>query len=635
MRHGKQSMISCLVHRCRIGLIFLLAPAHVTWGVPTITAVPLPPGATSNDVRCISGNGAVVAGHAGPLSPNYLYLWSSPSIPVVLTKPANWFYYQPDALNHDGTAMTGYGTLGNPIVSRAYRWTQTLGFQELGTLGGDKSWGYAISADGQTVVGHTWTNGINPNLAFTWTPGGGMQAVPLAPGMTNGFGYGMNASGTAIVGKAYTNAGEVVFRWTQAGGTENLGPGTGNTWAAGFKVSADGTRVAMNYGQSCMDAYMYVTGQGLLPAGPIPGFVRTTPRGITPDGVAMVADQQLQCALSGPTDRASVWTQSRGMVEMMSYLTQEGINLSGWVLNSVAGVSNDGTTIAGTGTFGGQQRGWVVRGIRPICGPWIATEPVSLQACVGLSAGFTVEAYAPTVPGHVTFQWYKRVYQPDGEPNDIPMTNGPSGTGSTRAGVSTTSFTISGIGSPDAGTYFCRVYAGCSQADTRLVTLSVVNQGPSITSSPGSLTRCTLKTAVFSASASPAAAGPFTVEWTKAGNLVNLSDPRFSVVNGPNGLSSTLTITNLKLSDQTVPGNGYRCAFINACAATITSQAQLTVLPDLDGSGVVDTFDLTQVLGNFGNTVTPYTNGDMNGDGVVNTADMTIVLGLFGTVCAP
>ncbi len=54
---------------------------------------------------------------------------------------------------------------------------------------------------------------------------------------------------------------------------------------------------------------------------------------------------------------------------------------------------------------------------------------------------------------------------------------------------------------------------------------------------------------------------------------------------------------------------------------------------DFNGDGVVNTADLTVVLGNFGHTVTPGTNGDLNNDGVVNTLDLTIILGAFGTSC--
>lgn len=54
---------------------------------------------------------------------------------------------------------------------------------------------------------------------------------------------------------------------------------------------------------------------------------------------------------------------------------------------------------------------------------------------------------------------------------------------------------------------------------------------------------------------------------------------------------------------------------------------------DINADGVVNTADLTLLLGTFGSNVPPNTGGDVNGDGVVNTADLTILLGVFGQGC--
>ena len=54
---------------------------------------------------------------------------------------------------------------------------------------------------------------------------------------------------------------------------------------------------------------------------------------------------------------------------------------------------------------------------------------------------------------------------------------------------------------------------------------------------------------------------------------------------------------------------------------------------DVSGDGVVNFADLSVVLAQFGQTVTPATGGDVNGDGVVNFADLSVVLSQFGRVC--
>jgi len=57
---------------------------------------------------------------------------------------------------------------------------------------------------------------------------------------------------------------------------------------------------------------------------------------------------------------------------------------------------------------------------------------------------------------------------------------------------------------------------------------------------------------------------------------------------------------------------------------------------DLNHDSVVDTTDLVQFLGLFGDTVTPGAPGDLNNDGLVDTADLVYFLGRFGqsTQCA-
>ncbi len=77
----------------------------------------------------------------------------------------------------------------------------------------------------------------------------------------------------------------------------------------------------------------------------------------------------------------------------------------------------------------------------------------------------------------------------------------------------------------------------------------------------------------------------------------------------------------------------YRCSASNGCGSDTSAPAALSLLPDLNLSGAVDTPDLTIVLGDFGHAVTPYTSGDVTGDGFVSTSDLTALLGSFGSTC--
>lgn len=54
---------------------------------------------------------------------------------------------------------------------------------------------------------------------------------------------------------------------------------------------------------------------------------------------------------------------------------------------------------------------------------------------------------------------------------------------------------------------------------------------------------------------------------------------------------------------------------------------------DINGDDLVNTIDLTRLLGLFGSTLVPGAPGDVNSDGVVNTIDLTQFLSRFGDAC--
>jgi probable HAF family extracellular repeat protein len=124
---------------------------------------------------------------------------------------------------------------------RAFRWENGV-MQDLGTLGGDFSIAYAVSADGAVVVGYA-TNAAGQGRAFRWTASGGMQDLGTLPGYNHSYAYGVSADGAVVVGVAWNAAGQYrAFRWTASGGMQDLGTlGGSESWAYG--ASADGAVV--------------------------------------------------------------------------------------------------------------------------------------------------------------------------------------------------------------------------------------------------------------------------------------------------------------------------------------------------------------------------------------------------------
>jgi probable HAF family extracellular repeat protein len=88
---------------------------------------------------------------------------------------------------------------------RAFRWTASGGMQDLGTLGGNESFAYGVSADGSVVVGYT-DNAVGPR-AFRWTASGGMQDLGTLPFGNWSVAYGVSADGSVVVGGGSKSVG--------------------------------------------------------------------------------------------------------------------------------------------------------------------------------------------------------------------------------------------------------------------------------------------------------------------------------------------------------------------------------------------------------------------------------------------
>jgi len=119
---------------------------------------------------------------------------------------------------------------------RAFRWENDK-MKDLGTLGGDESAAYAVSARGEVVVG--WAcDGSGRKRAFLWTAAGGMQNLGTLGGDESAA-YGISANGDVVVGWAEDhNKRRRAFYW-RGGDMYDLGTLGGDNSEA-YGVSADG-----------------------------------------------------------------------------------------------------------------------------------------------------------------------------------------------------------------------------------------------------------------------------------------------------------------------------------------------------------------------------------------------------------
>jgi len=85
--------------------------------------------------------------------------------------------------NSEAFSVSGDGSVvvGRSIESvgfRAFRWTSSLGMENLGTIGGNNSEANAVSANGEVIVGISRDEDSN-NRAFRWTETDGMENLNL------------------------------------------------------------------------------------------------------------------------------------------------------------------------------------------------------------------------------------------------------------------------------------------------------------------------------------------------------------------------------------------------------------------------------------------------------------------------
>lgn len=254
------------------------------------------------------------------------------------------------AVNADGSAIAGacYGDR-----DFAFRWTARRGMQDIGMLPnamyGASSAG--ISADGRKVTGTSSTESGDFH-AFLWTEGRDMLDLGTLPGGAYSFATAISGDGNSVVGISAASDGEFAFRWTVRRGMQALPSARPAEAAGAFAVNTSGN-VIVGYSGATAAAWR---GDVVQDLGPIPGGSFSVAYAVSGNG---------QVIGGGGDDAAgdfvaSVWTSATGTVAASDYFTAQGIDLTGWQLLVVAGISIDGKTFVGEGVIDGESRAWKV-----------------------------------------------------------------------------------------------------------------------------------------------------------------------------------------------------------------------------------------------------------------------------------
>ncbi len=212
-------------------------------------------------------------------------------------------------------------------------------------------------------------------------------------------------------------------------------------------------------------------------------------------------------------------------------------------------------------------------------------------------------------------------------PND-ELYAGTSGNGIQHSTDHGDTWTTANTGMPNGACFAlalgpdARIYAGGAGGGV-FRSATPVSCAASITQQPQPASSCPGGSASFTITASvpsPAvgSSGAISYQWRRNGApLAGATQP-------------TLTLNPVMQSDDAT----YDCLLTTPCGTVASAAARLRICPgDSNTDGVVNTADLTVLLGSFGQSVAPCADGDQNADGTVNTADLVALLAMFGQAC--
>ncbi len=255
-----------------------------------------------------------------------------------------------------GAAVVGFASIPTRR-DEAFLWTESDGIVGLGFLPGHlSSFAASVSADGSVVTGTSGEFGTDTR-AFRWTESGGMQDLGvLQPGDIS-LGNGISADGSVIVGLSGFDNTVQAFRWTQADGMQGLAPAAGYDAAYARGISGDGSViVGESYHTSLAggEAVRWVDGGVAEGLGTLPGTQFAAPYATSGDGSVIVGEAGV--------DIPFLWTQPAGMRPLVDVFTDAGLDFTGWEIEIVRDISDDGNSIVGWGVNpDGVEEGWIAR----------------------------------------------------------------------------------------------------------------------------------------------------------------------------------------------------------------------------------------------------------------------------------
>ena len=314
------------------------------------------PGYTISSAFDVSADGTTVVGRFDPGGATYAYRWTLGSSPTALNlAPHSALNSHSYRVSHDGNRIVG--EFGPPTTR--FRWTNGNPVELLSFLPG--------SIDDMTPDGSTLIGADSSDVEYLWNESTGVTPIGGAND-PNHDAFAVSDNGQVVVG-GFNNEqlnGTDAYHWTDAGGFTSIGrlPWTGPPQTAigskAYAVSADGSVIV---GASSADsepedasyssrAFRWTEETGMVDI----GGSFSGAYGITPNGNVIVGNMN-----SNVGSVASVWDFVHGMRSIPEMLENDGYDLTDWRLTRATAISANGRVIIGEGKNpAGNHEAWVV-----------------------------------------------------------------------------------------------------------------------------------------------------------------------------------------------------------------------------------------------------------------------------------
>lgn len=329
-------------------LLVNLGLAGIAFGQNAIIEVPRLAGADAQFVRCMSGDGSVIAGSAIVSGQLNAFRWTRQNGTESIGSLGSGGHTLANGISADGRVVVGQSG------GRAFRWTASGGMQALQDMGAGSA-ALAASGDGWKTVG--WIDdpsGSLITLPSEWSSAG--VGLFGDAGLYN-FASSTSRDGYTVFGTWFGGGGCGVWRYV-AGHDQTVILSQTSGILQVRQCNASGSVVVGNYSGSSGTAYPFIWSEssGSQTLLPITGYALASAEGINGGGDLIVGSCRLDT--QGPST-ACLWDSSLSAVELSTYLGARGVDLAGWSLSTCTAVSDDGRVFVGDGVHNGVPSIWV------------------------------------------------------------------------------------------------------------------------------------------------------------------------------------------------------------------------------------------------------------------------------------